>query len=484
MQRSIRLPFATLVLVLVAVGPAAAQVTVFDGTFSRGTGQPAIVHSGFAAVEGTGTISVFNGGIDDGAGRRVSDATIRLNGTVVFDERDFNQQVAYLEAEVDLLALNDLEVFLEGSPGGKVTIRVVWPPLEIAEFFERLAELYETSLPSEAELTAWFDQNVAPDFLQDGTDRGEMLLQWLAGGGPAPGMTFSPVVTGPLDVTGTVYAKGYRINLGYMVGGSSGSLDTAIVFDGTRWLWYGDQEWVQPSLNSHMSKTVWFNGSTVLETGLAMTLSDESNCFAYRHGVRSAIVTGPGLPAAGIKLYHMYPLPYLRLYPYDPMNAEGKWLLPLSDAAIVAIPDDAEYTFRLYSQPAGEVTLADTPLTTLRVTNPKPPLLNTQLTSAFPTLLAPTTHNSSELNIGGLINVVWTNPSDTTPVRYASFGLTTDSVSFAGVSSEITPGATSITLDTSAYPRTDGWRGASLFLGGVDEFGRGYGFMWIINPWM
>ena len=87
----------------------------------------------------------------------------------MFDQRQLNQRVTRLEAEVDLLAVNDLEVLLEGQPGGIVAIRVVWPGEDdvdrIRDVWDSLAALYKTSLPSGTALTAWFAANVAPDFV-------------------------------------------------------------------------------------------------------------------------------------------------------------------------------------------------------------------------------------------------------------------------------------------------------------------------------
>ncbi len=66
-----------------------------------------------------------------------------------------------------------------------------------------------------------------------------MLAEWVAGAGPTVGMTFSPVVTGPLDPTGIAYTKGYRIRLDY----------TAVTPHITRWN-CGSSEWAQTLGNS------------------------------------------------------------------------------------------------------------------------------------------------------------------------------------------------------------------------------------------
>jgi hypothetical protein len=196
------------------------------------------------------------------------------------------------------------------------------------------------------------------------------LAAWMAGSGPGVGIAFSPVVTTSIDVAGTVYTKGYQIRLEYAVGDVSGSLLTDMVFDGSRWLWYGNQKWVEPELMPYMSMMVPFDATIYFTTGLAITLWDGHDCSAYRYGARSAIVTGPGVPAEGIKLYHMYPLEFFRLYPNDTGNPKGSFFVLLDDATIAEIPDGADYTIRLYSEPPETVSLADRPLTSFVKTNP------------------------------------------------------------------------------------------------------------------
>jgi hypothetical protein len=487
MKRPARFSFVALILLLASAVTAAAQVTVFDGTFSRAKGTPVTVHASFAAAGSRATITLLNGGPDESPGLRVSDATIRLNGRVVFGEMQFNQQVARLEAEVELLPVNDLEVFLEGKPGASVAIRVVWPGQQdvdlIHNVWDRLAALYETSLPSASALTAWFAADVAPDFVMSGRHRADELAAWLAGeGGPGPGITFSSVVTAPLDVAGTPYANGYLIRLDYQMGGFSGSLTTYMVFDGSRWLWYGDQQWVETELMSIMSMVSPFNGPRYYTTGLGITLWDGPDCPAYRAGVRSAIVTGPGLPAAGIRLYHMYPLEFLRLYPNYTGNPMGSWFVPLPDAAIAGIPDDAAYTIRLYAEPADIVTLANTPLTRYVKTNRKRPLLSTEMNaSVFPGLVVPNSHDQSALAVGGQVVVQWTNVPALT-VGYVSVNVSWNGEDWVTIGTPPAPGATLAILDTSAYPRPP-WHGGEVNVSAYDVFGRVYGVRWIVDWW-
>jgi len=485
MMRLTRFPFLALILSFASISTAAAQVTFYSGSFSRLEGKPVAAHATFAAASSGATITLLNGGLEQSPDLRVSAATIRLNGRVVFDTMQFNQQVAHLEEEVDLLAVNDLEVLLDGKPGGTVAIRVAWPGQQdvdsLWDFWDRLASLYKTSLPSSGALTAWFAANVAPDFVMSGAHYADALADWIAGeAGPGVGVTFSLAVTAPLDLAGTPYEKGYEIRLDYAMGGFSGSLTTDMVFDGRRWLWYGDQQWVETELMPYMTTVLPFNGPQYFTTGMAMTLWDGHDCSAYRSGVRSAIITGPGLPAAGVKLYHMYPLGYLRLYPNNTGNPAGSFFVPLADARIAAIPDGAEYTIRLYSVPPDSVSLADTPLTTFAKTNPKRPLLSTEINpSVFPAIVVPSTHDQSALAIGGPVLLRWTNAPGVT-VHYAGINVSTDGKAWVSIGTDTAPGATWVTLNTSGYPRPP-WHTGGVKLLAADSYGRAYDVSWFIS---
>ena len=308
------------------------------------------------------------------------------------------------------------------------------------------------------------------------------LAAWLAGDGPVVGITFTPAVTAPLDVAGTPYAKGYEIRLDVTMGGASGSLQTYMVFDGSRWLWYGDQRWVETELMSIMSMVSPFNGPRYFTTGLAITLWDGQDCSAYRSGVRSAIVTGPGLPAAGVRLYHMYPLGYLRLYPNDTGNPAGSFFVPLGDAAIAAIPDEAPYTIRLYAEPPDLVSLDDTPLTAFTATNARRPLLSTEMNpTVFPGFVVPNTHAQSALALGGPVLVQWTNAPGVTVGR-VSVNVSWNGEDWVTIGASPAPGATSAIFDTSAYP-TPPWHAGEARLSGSDTFGRIYDVRWIVTWW-
>ena len=117
--------FVPLVLLLASTSFATVEVTVFGntgGTFYRAQKAPFTEHRTFPGVSGKATLKLFNGA---NGFNMVTDATIRVNGNIVFDEMHIKRTVQYLEKEIYLFdGQNDLEVFLEGKPGSKITILI------------------------------------------------------------------------------------------------------------------------------------------------------------------------------------------------------------------------------------------------------------------------------------------------------------------------------------------------------------------------
>ena len=105
----------------------ANEVVRFEGNFYRGSGQPAVETAIFQGKAGPATIRLFNGAEDNiKDAERVSSSVISVNGSVIFDSSNFNQNVSYLEAEITLNeGDNDLSVELRSKPGGNIRVLVV-----------------------------------------------------------------------------------------------------------------------------------------------------------------------------------------------------------------------------------------------------------------------------------------------------------------------------------------------------------------------
>ncbi len=450
---------------------------IFEGTFTRATDAPFTEHATFPSVNGRATIKLYNGGVEQNKEQSVTAATIRVNGRVVFSEMMFNKQVVYLENQVDLFEENDIEVSLNGKPNSELVIFIFHEDHDgIGQFWHVLEELYATSYPSAEVLIDWFNNNVAEDFIDDAGDRTDERDSWIYGDeGPPVGITLCPVIETPLDVTGTPYTKGHQVSIEYTVPCESGSFLTYMVYNGTNWLWYGDQVWVDPEFKPHMTASLNpYIGYWIYRTGLNITLWDK-NYTAYEFSVRSGIVTGPGLPSEGTKLYHMYPEPFLRLDPFNPEDPGGNFHLLLDDSSIQAIPDEAEYTFRLYAEDPEVVTVYDTPLYSFTKIIHKRPVLNANLDdSMFPTLITPSTHYTQEWGIGGTVDVEWENP-DNMKVDWLAMWLQNDEAPWVTIFMiDITPGDTTASIDT-----TGGVWTTTLHISGHDEYERRFALGWL-----
>lgn len=348
----------------------------------------------------------------------------------------------------------------------------------IDECWQILEAMYATSTPSTEELSNWFDMWVAEGFLYEGRDAAHVLSDWLAGEGPGIGITFSVEIAEPMDVTGTSYVSGYWVMVSYSWSGGTGSFRAAMVFNGTQWLWYGDQMLLERvEFVPHAQMQTNPDGNVAFYTGFGITLWD-GGLYAYNQGARSAIITGPGLPEAGQVLEHYYPEPYFRLYPKGGWpHPSGGWGLWLDDTAISSIPDNAVYTIGIYKETAETVSLSDMPLTSLTKTFTKGPMLNSELNaSLFPTLTTPSSHDESILNVPGIVDVSWSNPSNMS-VDFINLGLhSLDWSTEYQIMKSVTPGDLSTTLDTTSLPSDV--RANQLYMHGTDEYGRRFGFGW------
>lgn len=116
---AIDLPAATITLygpTICGSDPAVSQT--FSDTFSAEPGQALL------------TVTTGNAGDSDDGAQPVH-ATVTLNGAVVFAHQDFSPQAGQLNAPVELLASNTLEVFLNKGSRGYLTVvltREMTPP--------------------------------------------------------------------------------------------------------------------------------------------------------------------------------------------------------------------------------------------------------------------------------------------------------------------------------------------------------------------
>lgn len=94
-------------------------------TFIRGSGKPVVETASFNIKNpGTSyTLHIYNGGTNSEY-QKVSSAIIKLNGTTVFEENDFNQQVSSFQKRVNISNTDQLQVELRSVPGSGLTISI------------------------------------------------------------------------------------------------------------------------------------------------------------------------------------------------------------------------------------------------------------------------------------------------------------------------------------------------------------------------
>ncbi len=114
------------ILLFAATYVEAVEVSVFERTYVRGTGSPVTETDTFTGIDGLATIRVTNGGLEDADSEMVSSSEIGLNGVVIIDESNFNQNVDIIEVEKDISGgTNTIDVILKGKPGGALTVHVL-----------------------------------------------------------------------------------------------------------------------------------------------------------------------------------------------------------------------------------------------------------------------------------------------------------------------------------------------------------------------
>ncbi|MBI4003105.1 MAG: Ig-like domain-containing protein, partial [Nitrospira defluvii] len=119
--------FLAISLVGMGVGALQAQTVLFGPTqYTRTAGPPNQFTDTFTLPAGTTapyTIHIVNGNAD--GTKRISSATIKLNGLQVVGPSDFGQNVAVIDRAVSLQPTNTLEIRLTSAPGSFLTISVL-----------------------------------------------------------------------------------------------------------------------------------------------------------------------------------------------------------------------------------------------------------------------------------------------------------------------------------------------------------------------
>jgi hypothetical protein len=102
----------------------AVEVSVFERTYFRETGTPITETDTFSEIYGLARIIVTNGGLENADSEMVSSSEIILNGEVIINESNLNQNVGIVEKNLSG-EINTIDVILKGKPGGTLTVQVL-----------------------------------------------------------------------------------------------------------------------------------------------------------------------------------------------------------------------------------------------------------------------------------------------------------------------------------------------------------------------
>jgi hypothetical protein len=339
----------------------------------------------------------------------------------------------------------------------------------ISSFWETFQLLYALT-PSDTAVTAWVESRTADDFVKSGLTRADLIAHLINEPYAHVGKIITAVIVEEQNVQPS-YAKGYLVRIR---GFDSRDMVELMVFDGTSWLWSGDRRWLEASIRSISSMWVDPSGILTFSSGFELSLENDDSNYAYNHGVRSAVVSGPGLPSGGLVFEYQASNTWLSIH-----DSSDSSYYPLSDASINGIVDDAEYTFTFYADSADDLmdkgTDQGTVLQVFRENVPKPPIPGSLLDdSMFASPREPAAHDISDLNFGGDIAISWTKPAGT--VSGEVLLIWSASSGEYQLEYDNSAGSSSITLDSSGLPPADGWAG--LFIRVTDRYDRDYNLGW------
>jgi len=263
------------------------------------------------------------------------------------------------------------------------------------------AGLFATSLPDpdNTTLRGLFD---ADTFIESGSGLDAFLTQ-LTSDGSMIGISFGNVVVNSLDLDTNICEFSFSVmQNGQVVDGPDAPW--IAVKKGDRWLIQGDLRIARVAVQAHARYFPNMQDNQ-FQTGLSLEIETYGLAGS---DVQSAIVTGPGLPEAGIVLNRQIENEWFAI-------AGTQWGDNLyvmgQDASIGAIPENAEYTICLYDSADGQGTI----LATYTDMLPRRPLKNSELSSTvFPAITSPTANELAAFT-GGSLTISWTMPSGLTP---------------------------------------------------------------------
>jgi hypothetical protein len=282
----------------------------------------------------------------------------------------------------------------------------------IVQTLNTFANQFATGLPTPAALVPLF----ADTYLDGGIGRDAFLTDITTDPGLI-GLRVTGIVVDALDTAaGTAVVHFVPVFAGNLIMADKpgGSVVWHMRKIGGEWKVNGDQRIAYVYVHASANRLACNPANPVCSmspqygTGLNLTVGDEGMI-----GIASALVTGPGLPASGVRLVAQAASTDFDVSTSNPVCGgtcprPDVWFM--SDTDIGNIPPNSFYEIALYDN-------ANTLLATYSVLLPMPPVLNSQLaTLPFPTL-------SGLVNLAGVGGTIltpsWSVPSGTRPAEVA-----------------------------------------------------------------
>lgn len=315
---------------------------------------------------------------------------------------------------------------------------------------KKFSDLFATGLPKEdnAALLALFDQE---HFMEGGKNLHTFLSERTTD--PAMvGIAFTNLVINSINAAQDVAEIEFTVlENGAATSDSDGPGAWQAIKKNGVWLLQGDQRIADVGVSSSAEYRFQNSSTPIISSGLDFFVEDRGN-----KGIDSAVVTGAGLPAAGIRLIKQISQSWFAIE-----NSDGN-VYGLTDADITKIADSGEnYTIKLYTG----ATLTATYTEKLK----KRPYKNSELTAAsFPAIAAPTAADLAKYT-GGNLTVTWTLPESLT-ADWLTVQLGGSNTDTAMAKYDLKANAASqvVTITTPSF--TPSWRWLSL--GAWDVYGR------------
>ncbi len=337
----------------------------------------------------------------------------------------------------------------------------------INQTFASFTSYFATSVPSPSNpgLLALF----ASSFLEDGQNA-SAFLNGITGSPNIIGISLSNVVVSNINLNTGIATVSFAPRF------ANGQTDSTQTWQVKRsqsgaWQVNGNQHIATVEVNAFSGKQIYLGSNfnpncATLQTGLQITIKDQGQV-----GVNSALVTGPGLPQAGVTLVAVAGDDVLHLSPVASCSF-GTNAYPLTDAVINAsVPDNSSYTVKLYAS----TNASGTALATYTATLFKAPILNASLSSSpYPTIDNASALFSALIPHGGTVAANWTLPSgffgdDILMCAGTSANSGCVSQAFVDLSGRVNSGASTLVL---AAPQSGNYINGGASIGAFDIYGR------------